>query len=103
MHDFLETKHGKAVDAEFSDPHTQEVILNVLDAMTVALLSAATSWINAERAIDSMTKEHGSVFAYNKIVAGGRSHLEDTIRCGGLHVRKSKLIFDRLQQVEAWG
>jgi endonuclease III len=103
VHDFLETKHGKAVDAEFSDPHTPETIPNVLDAMIVALLSAATSWNNAKRAMDSMIKEYGAVFAYDKIMAAGRPHLEDTIRCGGLHVRKSKLIFDVLQQVLARG
>jgi endonuclease III len=103
VHDYLETQHGDAVDAEFSDPHTPETIPNVLDAIIVALLSAATSWNNAKRAMDSMIAAYGSVFAYDKIMAAGRSHLESTIRCGGLHIRKSKLIFDVLHQVESRG
>ena len=89
------------MDEEFSDPNTPETIHHVLDAMMVALLSAATSWSNAKRAMNSMKQVYGSVFAYDEIFAKGqgRQKLEDTIKCGGLHVRKSTLIASMLQQV----
>jgi endonuclease-3 len=93
--------HQAAVDEEFSDPNTPDTIPHVLDAMIVALLSAATSWSNAKRAMNSMKEVYGSVFAYDEIFANGRGRqkLEDTIKCGGLHVRKSTLIATMLQQV----
>jgi endonuclease-3 len=100
-HHVLHRKHQAAVDEEFSDPNTPETIAHVLDAMMVALLSAATSWSNAKRAMNSMKEVYGSVFAYDEIYADGkgRQKLEDTIKCGGLHVRKSTLIASMLQQV----
>lgn len=99
-YDLLNKMHGEAVDAEFRDSNTPETIPDVFDAMTVALLSAATSWSNAKRAMDSMKDTYGSVFAYDDIVAGGRDKLQDSIRCGGLHVHESGLIFQVLQQVQ---
>ena len=100
-HHVLHIKHQAAVDEEFSDPNTPETIHHVLDAMMVALLSAATSWSNAKRAMNSMKEVYGSVFAYDEIYAKGqgRQKLEDTIKCGGLHVRKSTLIASMLHQV----
>lgn len=95
----LDHRHRAAVEEEFNDPNTPETIPHVLDAMMVALLSQATSWSNAKRAMNSMKATYGSVFAYEKIDEGGRQKLEDTIRCGGLHVRKSTLIMSMLQQV----
>ncbi|PIA91678.1 putative DNA glycosylase [Cercospora beticola] len=100
-HDYLDKQHGSDVDAEFNDPYTPETIHNVLDAIVVALLSAATSWSNAKRAMASMEQNYGSVFAYDEIMRRGREELQETIRCGGLHIRKSKLIFEMLNQVEA--
>jgi len=98
-HYVLNRRHHAAVEEEFSDPNTPETIPHVLDAMMVALLSAATSWSNAKRAMNSMKAVYGSVFAYDKIYAEGRQKLQDTIQCGGLHVRKSTLIATMLQQV----
>ena len=95
----LNHRHRASVEEKFKDLNTPETIPHVLDAMMVALLSQATSWSNAKRAMNSMKSIYGSVFAYEKIVAGGRQKLEDTIRCGGLHVRKSTLITSMLQQV----
>jgi endonuclease-3 len=100
-HQVLQTRHQATVDEEFSDPNTPQTIPHVLDAMVVALLSAATGWSNAKRAMNSMKEVYGSVFAYDEIYAKGqgRQKLEDTIKCGGLHVRKSTLIASMLQQV----
>lgn len=98
-HSVLNQKHRADVEEEFRDPNTPETIPHVLDAMVVAVLSQATSWSNAKRAMNSMKVIYGSVFAYEKISAGGRQKLEDAIRCGGLHKRKSLLIYSMLQQV----
>jgi endonuclease-3 len=100
-HHVLNRMHHAEVEKEFSDPNTPETIPHVLDAMMVALLSAATSWSNAKRAMNSMKAVYGSVFAYDKIFADGkgRQKLEDTIKCGGLHVRKSTLMMSTLTQV----
>ncbi|KAK3659439.1 hypothetical protein LTR56_001329 [Elasticomyces elasticus] len=96
----LDSMHHDAVEEEFNDPNTPETIPNVLDAMMVAILSSATSWNNAKRAMNSMKQVYGSVFAYDDIVAGGREKLEATIRCGGLHIRKSTIITSMLKQVD---
>lgn len=95
----LDDMHGAAVDEEFSNPETPETIPHVLDAIVVALLSQATSWNNAKRAMRSMKQEYGSVFAYDDIVSKGQLKLQETIRCGGLHVRKSRLLTGIFQQV----
>ncbi|TKA33106.1 hypothetical protein B0A50_00659 [Salinomyces thailandicus] len=95
----LDDMHGAAVEEEFRDPETPDCIPHVLDAIVVALLSQATSWNNAKRAMRSMKEEYGSVFAYDDIVSGGKSRLQETIRCGGLHVRKSNLLMGILEQV----
>lgn len=95
----LDELHGAAVDNEFADPETPETIPHVLDAVVVALLSQATSWSNAKRAMRSMKEVYGSVFAYEEIVQGGLTKLQETIRCGGLHVRKSKLLMGVFEDV----
>jgi len=100
-HAILKEKHQAAVDKEFADPNTPETIHHVLDAMVVAILSQATSWSNAKRAMNSMKAVYGSVFEYNAIWTGGVEKLQETLRCGGLHVRKSKLIMAILEQVKA--
>jgi endonuclease III-like uncharacterized protein len=89
-HRVLHRIHHEAVEEEFKDPNTPETIPHVLDAAIVAVLSQATSWNNAKRAMDSMKATYGSVFAYEAIAAGGPGKLEQTIRCGGLHVRKNQ-------------
>ncbi|KAK5713503.1 hypothetical protein LTR15_011203 [Elasticomyces elasticus] len=96
----LDSMHHEAVEVEFNDPNTPETIPNVLDAIMVAVLSSATSWNNAKRAMNSIKQVYGSVFAYDDIVAGGREKLEATIRCGGLHIRKSTIITSMLKQVQ---
>ncbi|KAK5170519.1 uncharacterized protein LTR77_005107 [Saxophila tyrrhenica] len=95
----LDDLHGAAVEEEFKDPETPETIPHVLDAIVVALLSQATSWNNAKRAMRSMKEVYGSVFAYDVIVPGGQQKLQDTIQCGGLHVRKSKLLMGVFAEV----
>ncbi|KNG47860.1 base excision dna repair protein [Stemphylium lycopersici] len=99
-YDILWDLHNDAVEAEFDDTNTPETIPFVLDAMIVAVLSQATSWSNAKRAMDSMKATYGSVFAYEDIYTGGSEKLQGTIRCGGLHVRKTKIIMSILEQVK---
>jgi endonuclease III len=99
-HRELSTLHQEAVDEEFNDPNTPETIPHVLDAMIVAILSQATGWNNAKRAMNSMKETYGSVFAYDKIMTGGREKLQETIKCGGLHIRKSMIITTILNQVQ---
>lgn len=99
-HSVLTKMHDEAVKAEFDDPDTPETIANVLDAIVVAILSQATSWNNAKRAMNSMKAVYGSIYAYDDILAGGQDKLQEALRCGGLHVRKSKIITSILQQVQ---
>jgi endonuclease-3 len=99
-YDILYKLHNDAVEAEFQDTNTPETIPVVLDALIVAILSQATSWSNAKRAMESMKKTYGSVFAYEDIYTGGPEKLQETIRCGGLHVRKTKIIFSILEDVK---
>lgn len=98
-YDILYRLHNEAVEAEFDDANTPETIPFVLDALIVAVLSQATSWSNAKRAMNSIKDVYGSVFAYDKISAGGSEKLEETIRCGGLHKRKTKIIMSILEEV----
>jgi endonuclease-3 len=98
-HAKLKELHQEAVEAEFADENTPETIPHVLDAMIIAILSQATAWSNAKRAMNSMKKVYGSIFAYEKIVEGGQSKLAETIRCGGMHNRKSTIIMTVLEQV----
>jgi endonuclease III len=98
-HRKLSALHSTAVAEEFADPNTPETIPHVLDAMIVAVLSQATGWSNAKRAMTSMKQTYGSVFAYDAIMEGGREKLQETIKCGGLHVRKSMIITTILEQV----
>lgn len=95
----LHELHHDDVEEEFNDPNTPETIPFVLDAMIVAVLSQATSWSNAKRAMNSMKETYGSVFAYQEIYSGGMEKLQETIRCGGLHKRKSMIIMSLLQEV----
>lgn len=99
-HRILTEMHGEAVKAEFQDPNTPETIANVLEAMVVAILSQATSWSNAKRAMDSVRATYGSLTAYDDMLNGGQERLQEALRCGGLHVRKSKIITSILQQVQ---
>jgi endonuclease-3 len=98
-HARLKELHQEAVEAEFADENTPETIPHVLDAMIIAILSQATAWSNAKRAMNSMKKTYGSIFAYDKIVEGGQPKLAETIRCGGMHNRKSMIIMTVLDQV----
>lgn len=92
--------HAEDVEKEFDDENTPETIPHVLDAMIVAVLSQATGWSNAKRAMNSMKAEYGSIFAYDRIWKGGKEKLQDTIKCGGLHVRKSMIIMTMLEEVK---
>lgn len=72
----------------------------MLDAVVVAILSQATSWSNAKRAMTSLKATYGFIFTYDEIIAGGMEKLQGALRCGGLHVRKSNLIMSILKQVQ---
>lgn len=96
----LHEMHSEAVAEEFNDENTPETIPHVLDAMVIAVLSQATGWKNAKRAMNSMKETYGSIFAYDEILAGGREKLQEALKCGGLHVRKSMIISTILQQVK---
>lgn len=50
--------------------------------------------------MNNMKEAYGSVFAYDEIVAGGVEKLQNTLRCGGLHFRKTKIIMSILQEVQ---
>ncbi|TKX20805.1 putative HhH-GPD superfamily base excision DNA repair protein-2 [Elsinoe australis] len=99
-HRVLKEMHQDAVDAESKDPDLPETIPHVLDAIIVAILSQATGWSNAKRAMYNMRDVYGSVFAYDAIQAGGLEKLQETLRPGGLHVRKGKLIWGVLEQMQ---
>lgn len=99
-HRVLHELHHSAVEEEFKDPNTPDTIPFVLDAMIVAVLSQATSWSNAKRAMNSMKSTYGSVFAYQSIYSGGQKKLQETIRCGGLYNRKSMIIMSVLREVQ---
>jgi endonuclease-3 len=96
----LHDMHREADDEEFKDAYTPETIPHVLDAMIVAILSQATNWNNAKRAMASMKETYGSIYAYDKIMSGGRERLQGALKCGGLHVRKSMIISTILAQVQ---
>lgn len=98
-HDVLSRLHQADVDREFEDPDTPETIPHVLDAMIIGVLSQATGWSNAKRAMAGMRKAYGSIFAYDEIVSGGMDKLRTALQPGGLHVRKSGLIMGILEQV----
>ncbi|OAL47862.1 DNA glycosylase [Pyrenochaeta sp. DS3sAY3a] len=99
-HRVLHKMHHEAVEKETNDPDLPETIPSVLDAMIVAILCQATSWSNAKRAMNSMKGVYSSVFAYDAITDGGIEKLQGTLRCGGLHIRKSKIIMSVLEEVE---
>jgi hypothetical protein len=90
----LHDMHRRAVDNEFKDEYTPETIPHVLDAMIVAILSQATNWNSAKCAMGSMKETYGSIYAYDKIMSGGREKLQEALKCGGLHVQKSMIIHD---------
>ncbi|KAF2849809.1 hypothetical protein T440DRAFT_499402 [Plenodomus tracheiphilus IPT5] len=90
-YDILHEMHNDAVEAEFEDENTPETIPFVLDAMIVAVLSQATTWSNAKRAMDCMNKVYGSIFC----------KLQEAIRCGGLYIRKTKTIMSILEDIKS--
>lgn len=100
VHDQLSELHQDAVDSELGNGEMPETFPHVLDALIVAIFSQATSWSNAKRAIASVREVYGSTFAYQAIYDQGAAKLEETIRCGGLHVRKTKMIMSVLGEVK---
>lgn len=99
-HDKLSALHQDAVDAELTSGELPERFPHVLDSLIVAIFSQATSWTNAKRAIANVQKVYGSTFAYDAIWEGGASKLQETIKCGGLHVRKTMMIMSVLGEVK---
>ena len=57
-------------------------------------------WSNAKREMDSMKKTYGSIFASDKIRAGRSKKLQDTIHCGGLHIKKIKIVLSILEELK---
>lgn len=72
---------------------------SVLDALVRTILSQNTSGKNSTRAKKSMDAVYGGSDSWEEIVKGGQNKLQQTIRCGGLSVVKSKVIFTLLGQV----
>ncbi len=72
---------------------------SVLDALVRTILSQNTSGKNSTRAKKSMDAVYGRCDNWDDIIKGGQGKLQETIRCGGLSVVKSKVIFTLLQQV----
>ncbi|KAH0334535.1 DNA glycosylase, partial [Aureobasidium melanogenum] len=99
-HTVLHKLHHEDVAQEFADPDTPETIANVLDAMIVAILSQATSWSNAKRAMAGLRSTYGDLFAYDDILNRGEEVLQQALRPGGLHIRKAKIIMTILRQVQ---
>ena len=100
-HTVLQRHHSAAVAQELEDPDTPETIANVLDAMLMAVLSQATSWTNAKRAMVGLRETYGSLFAYDAILSRGEEVLQQALKPGGLHTRKAKIIFTILNQVQS--
>lgn len=100
-HTVLQHHHSAAVAQEFADPDTPETIANVLDAMIIAVLSQATSWPNAKRAMAGLRETYGELFAYDAILSRGEEVLQQALKPGGLHIRKAKIIFTILNQVQS--
>lgn len=98
-HERLSALHQKDIDAELTGGEMPESFPHVLDALIVGVFSQATSWNNAKRAMASVASIYGSTFAYQQIVQGGSAKFQETIRCGGLHVRKTMMIMSILKEV----
>lgn len=98
-HRILGELHDHEVKKEFEDEFTPETIPHVLDALLVGVLSQATGWSNAKRAMASLKATYGHLYAYDEIMAGGRDKLAEALRPGGLHVRKAMIITTILEQV----
>lgn len=99
-HQVLHEMHYEAVEKEFEDPDTPETIANVLDAMIIAVLSQATSWSNAKRAMKGLRDTYGSIFNYDDIKKRGMETLQQAMKPGGLHIRKSMIIMSILDEVQ---
>lgn len=72
---------------------------SVLDALVRTILSQNTSDSNSTRAKLSMDKVYGGSDNWTAIVDGGEAKLQESIKCGGLSVVKSKVIISILRQV----
>lgn len=72
---------------------------SVLDALVRTILSQNTSNKNSTRAKLSMDQAYGSSRNWDLIVDRGQAFLEQSIRCGGLSVTKSKVIMNLLNTV----
>lgn len=101
-YEILEERHGETVRKNFTEDAAtaSSSYPYVLDALVVALLSQATSWSNAKRAMASMTDVYGSPFEYDAIISGGVEKLASALRPGGMHNRKSKMLMKVLEQVQ---
>ena len=73
---------------------------SVLDALVRTILSQNTSDKNSTRAKKSMDEAYGGHDNWEKIVEGGQAKLQEAIKCGGLSVVKSKVIFSILDQAK---
>lgn len=96
----LESLHGQTVRQNFEYTENSNLYYPyVMDALVVATLSQATSWANAQRAMQSMGTVYGSPFAYQKILDGGEEKLVNALRPGGMQNRKAKMLTQILVDV----
>lgn len=72
---------------------------SVLDSLVRTILSQNTSDTNSSRAKQGMDNAYGRSDNWGAIVEGGQAKLQEAIKCGGLSVVKSKVIFSVLEQV----
>lgn len=74
---------------------------DVLDGLVYGLLCQATNERNAIRQVSAMDGVYKSWRNYAGIVASGQAVLAETLQCGGLHVRKARLLMGVLTQIKA--
>ncbi|OOF90449.1 hypothetical protein ASPCADRAFT_211991 [Aspergillus carbonarius ITEM 5010] len=73
---------------------------DVLHGLIYGVLCQATNEQNAIRQLGSLDKTYGSWTNFTSIAKGGETKLQDALACGGLHVRKARMIIKILQQVK---
>ncbi|RAH51095.1 endonuclease III domain-containing protein [Aspergillus brunneoviolaceus CBS 621.78] len=79
------------------DPLSSE-FPDVLHGLIYGVLCQATNERNAIRQVHGLDKVYGSWRNFSAIAEGGESKLRETLACGGLHERKSRMILKILQQ-----
>lgn len=89
---------GEALDADGLDGRPSQ-FPDVLHGLIYGVLCQATNERNAIRQVHGLDKVYGSWRNFSAIAESGESKLRETLACGGLHERKSRMILKILQQV----